>query len=165
MKIEKHTVASVTYTLRVDGQLVEETGTDNPLTFLAGVGMMIPGYENQLMGKKEGDAYDITVNPEEGYGEVDPKAIVDLNKDIFKVEGEIREDLLQEGKTVPMQDQNGNPLEGTIKSISDETVTMDFNHRLAGKTLHFTGEILNVRKATDEEISHGHVHGPGGHHH
>lgn len=165
MKIDKHTVASVTYTLEVDGELVEKTDQSNPLTFLVGVGMMIPGFEQQLLGKQAGDTYDITVQPEEGYGDTDPQAIVDLPKDVFKIDGELQEDMLVEGNIIPMQDQNGNPLQGVILEVGESTVKLDFNHMLAGKTLHFSGEVLEVRQATQEEISHGHVHGPGGHHH
>lgn len=165
MKIDKHTVVTVTYTLKVDGELVEQTSKDNPLTFLAGVGMMIPGFENQLAGKQPGDKYDITVKPEEGYGDTDPEAIIDLPKDIFKVDGQLQEDMLVVGNIIPLQDQNGHPLQGVVLEVGDETVKMDLNHRLAGKTLHFTGEVLEVRPATEDEISHGHVHGPGGHHH
>lgn len=165
MKIDKHTVVTVTYTLKVDGELVEETNKENPLTFLAGVGMMIPGFENQLAGKQPGDTYDITVKPEEGYGDTDPEAIIDLPKDIFKVDGQLQEDMLVVGNIIPLQDQNGHPLQGVVLEVGDETVKMDLNHRLSGKTLHFTGEVLEVRPATEDEISHGHVHGPGGHHH
>ncbi len=165
MKIEKNTVATVTYSLRVDGELIEETGKEKPLTFLAGVGMMIPGFEGQLIGKKPGDNYDIKVAPEEGYGLVNKEAIIDLSLDIFKVDGVLREDMLQIGNVVPLQDQNGNPLQGVVKEVGDDTVKMDFNHRLAGKELSFTGEILEVREATPEEIEHKHVHGPGGHQH
>jgi len=165
MEIAKHTVATVTYSLRIDGELVEETGKEKPLTFLAGVGMMIPGFENQLIGKKQGDAYNITVPPAEGYGEVEPKAIVDLSKDIFKTDDGLRQDLLQIGNVVQMQDQQGNPLDGVVLEVGDDTVKMDFNHRLAGKTLSFSGEVLGVREATSDEIEHGHVHGPDGHQH
>ena len=165
MKIEKHTVASVTYALAVDGEPIEKADEANPLTFLVGVGMMIPGFENQLLGKKVGDDYSITVSPEEGYGEADPQAIVDLSKDVFKVDGQINEELLQLGNKVPMQDQSGNPLNGVIIDIADTTVKMDFNHEMAGKTLDFEGKILDIRAATAEEIEHGHVHGPGGHQH
>jgi FKBP-type peptidyl-prolyl cis-trans isomerase SlyD len=165
MEIAKHTVASLTYSLEVDGELIEKTEQNNPLVFLVGVGSMIPGFERQLLGKQKGDTYKITIEPEEGYGESDPSAIVDLSKDIFKIEGVLQEDMLVEGKVIPMQDQNGNPLQGVIMEVNDDSVKMDFNHRLAGKTLDFTGEILDVRAATTDEISHGHVHGPGGHHH
>lgn len=165
MKIDKNTVVTVTYTLKVDGELVEQTSKENPLTFLAGVGMMIPGFENQLAGKEPGDQYDITVQPEEGYGDTDPEAIIDLPKDIFKVDGQLQEDMLVVGNIIPLQDQNGHPLQGVVLEVGEDTVKMDLNHRLSGKTLHFTGEVLEVRPATEDEISHGHVHGPGGHHH
>jgi FKBP-type peptidyl-prolyl cis-trans isomerase SlyD len=165
MKIDKHTVASVTYTLEVDGELVEKTEQSNPLSFLVGVGMMIPGFEQQLLGKQAGDTYNITVPPQDGYGDTDPQAIVDLPKDVFKIDGELQEDMLVEGNIIPMQDQNGNPLQGVILEVGESTVKLDFNHMLAGKTLQFSGEVLEVRPATQEEISHGHVHGPGGHHH
>lgn len=165
MKIDKHTVASVTYALKVEGELVEQTDKSHPLTFLVGVGSMIPGFEQQLLGKQAGDRYDISVAPEEAYGETDPQAIVDLPKDVFKVDGELQEDLLVVGNVIPLQDQNGSPLQAVVLEVGDDTVKMDFNHMLAGKTLEFSGEVLEVRKATAEEISHGHVHGPGGHHH
>ena len=165
MKIDKHTVASVTYALKVEGELVEQTDKSNPLTFLVGVGTMIPGFEEQLVGKEPGDKYDITVQPEDAYGESDPQAIVDLPKDVFKVNGELQEDLLVEGNVIPLQDQNGSPLQAVVLEVGEDTVKMDFNHMLAGKTLHFSGEVVEVRKASQEEISHGHVHGPGGHHH
>lgn len=165
MKIDKHSVTSVTYALEVEGELIEKADDTNPLTFLVGVGAMIPGFENQLLGKSTGETYDITVSPEEGYGTVDPKAIVDLSKDIFVVDGQLQEDMLVEGNVIPLQDQNGNPLQGVVKEIGDDTVKMDFNHQFAGKTLKFKGEVLEVRPATKEEIDHGHVHGPGGHHH
>ncbi len=165
MKIEKHTVAAVTYSLEVEGNLVEKTDAQNPLTFLVGVGQMIPGFENQLLGKDQGESYEITVAPADGYGEIDPSAIVELSQDIFKKDGVVDLNIMQVGNVVPMQDQNGNQFHGTIQEIKATTVTVDFNHQMAGKTLNFKGEILEVREATPEEIEHGHVHGPGGHHH
>ncbi len=155
MKIDKHTVASVTYSLEVDGSPVEQADEQNPLTFLVGVGMMIPGFENQLLGKVKGDSYEITVSPEEGYGEIDPSAIVDLSQDIFKVDGVIDFNLMKVGNVLPMQDQNGNRLQGTVQSINEGTVTVDFNHQMAGKTLNFKGKILDVRQATAEELQQG----------
>jgi FKBP-type peptidyl-prolyl cis-trans isomerase SlyD len=165
MEIAKNTVVSLTYALEVEGELIERTDKDNPLVFLVGTGSMIPGFEHQLLGKQKGDTYKITIPPEDGYGESDPEAVVELSKDIFKIDGLLQEDMLEEGKVVPMQDQNGQPLQGIVVEVGEDNVKMDFNHRLAGKTLDFTGEILDVRAATSEEISHGHVHGEGGHHH
>ena len=165
MKIDKHTVPSLTYKLVVDGDLVEETDKNNPLVFLAGVGTMIPGFEKQLMGLEAGDNYEFEIEPAEGYGEVNPEAVVDIPKDIFKVEGEVKEDILYVGNTIPMQDNQGRPLQGVVVEVADEEVKMDFNHKLAGKKLNFTGEVIDVREASQEEIEHGHAHGPGGHQH
>jgi len=165
MKITKHTVPSVSYSLNIDGEVIDQAEKSNPLTFLAGTESMIPGFENQLEGLSKGDTYDFAVQPEEGYGKVNLEAIVDVPKNIFIVEGEMKEDLLVVGNTVPMQDNQGNSLKGIILEITEETVKMDFNHPLAGKVLNFTGEVIDVREATKEELEHGHVHGPGGHQH
>lgn len=165
MKIDKHTVPSLTYKLVVDGELVEETDKNNPLVFLAGVGTMIPGFERQLMGLKEGDSYSFDIDPAEGYGELNPEAVVEIPKDVFKVEGEVQNDILVVGNKVPMQDNQGRPLQGTVVEVADESVKMDFNHELAGKKLNFSGEVIEVREASQEEIDHGHVHGPNGHQH
>ena len=155
MKIDKHTIASVTYSLEVDGNPIEKTDEQNPLRFLVGIGQMIPGFENQLLGKAAGDSYEITVAPAEGYGEIDPNAIVDLPQDIFKVDGTIDLNVMKVGNVVPMQDQNGNHLQGKVQEIKETTVTVDFNHEMAGKTLNFSGKVLDVREATPDEIEHG----------
>ncbi|MFC2125924.1 peptidylprolyl isomerase [Bacteroidota bacterium] len=165
MKIAKNTVPSVTYSINVDGEVIDQADKSNPLTFLMGAGSMIPGFERQLEGLSKGDSYQFTVQPEEGYGDIDQDVIVDIPKNIFIVEGELKDDLLFVGNSVPMQDNQGNPLEGIILEIGDDTVKMDFNHQLAGKVLDFSGEIIDVREAAEEEISHGHIHGPGDHHH
>lgn len=165
MKIAKHTVPSVTYTLVVDGEVVDMAEKDKPLLFIHGIGMMVPGFEKNLEGMKAGENYKFSLKPEEAYGLYDEGAVVDLPKSTFEVDGKVKEDLLNIGQVVPMQDQNGNPLNGTVMEVTNETVKMDFNHMLAGKELNFTGEILEVREATQAEIDHGHVHGPGGHQH
>ena len=165
MKITKHTVPSVTYSLNVDGEVIDRADISSPLTFLVGTGSMIPGFESQLEGLSKGDNYNFSVMPEEGYGKVNLEAIVDVPKKIFIVEGELKKDLLIVGNTVPMQDKEGNPLEGIVMEIGEETVKMDFNHQLAGKVLNFSGEVVDVREATREEIEHGHVHDAGGDHH
>lgn len=165
MKITKNTVPSVTYTLVVDGEVVDMTDKEKPLAFIQGIGMMVPGFEKNLEGMEAGENYKFTLQPEEAYGAYDEAALVDLPISTFKVDGEVKKDMLNVGQVVPMQDQNGNPLQGTIMEVTEESVKMDFNHMLAGKELNFTGEILEVREATQAELDHGHVHGPGGHEH
>ncbi len=163
MKIAKNTVPSVSYVLTVDGEVVDEAKNETPLSFIFGVGGMIPGFEKNLDGLETGDSYEFTLSPDEAYGEYNQNAVVDLPLSTFSVDGKIQEELLVVGKVIPMQDQNGNPLNGTVVGVGKETVKMDFNHMLAGKSLHFEGKVIDVREASPEELEHGHVHGPEGH--
>lgn len=163
MKIGKNAVVGVNYVLDVDGQQLDASG-DAPLTYLHGHGMMIPGFEKQLEGLAEGENYDFVVKAAEGYGEFNKEAVVDLDKSIFLVDGNMSTEVF-EGAQLQLTNQDGQPMVGVVNAISDDKVTMDFNHQLAGKELHFTGSIASLREATEEEISHGHVHGEGGHQH
>lgn len=163
MNIGKDTVVGVHYALTVDGQQLDASG-DDPLIYLQGHGMMIPGFEKQLVGLAEGEKYDFTVEPAEGYGEYNEGAVVPLEKSIFLVDGSMSPDVF-EGAQLRMTNQEGHPMMGVVAEIAEDTVTMDFNHQLAGKTLNFTGSVESIREATAEEISHGHVHGLGGHNH
>ncbi|MBN8702586.1 MAG: hypothetical protein J0M08_05950 [Bacteroidetes bacterium] len=96
----------------------------------------------------------------------DEKNVVAIAKQNFVDDkGNIEEGLLDIGNTLPMLTQDGHRMHGIVKSVTDTTVEMDFNHPLAGEDLHFAGEVVEVRAATADEIAHGHVHGPGGHHH
>lgn len=165
MKIQKNTVPSVTYILKVDGEIIETAGSDQPLVYLHGANAMIPGFEKQLDGLEIGATFDFKVTSDEGYGDINPDALVTLPKTNFEIEGKFAEDMIQVGGIIPMQDQNGNPLRGTVTEITDDSVVMDFNHPLAGKELQFSGEVIAVRNAEKEELAHGHVHGEGGHHH
>ena len=165
MKIVKNTVPSVTYTLVVDGEVVDMAEKDQPLSFIHGIGMMVPGFETNLEGLTAGTKYEFKLTPEEAYGPYNEEAVVDLPLSTFMVDGKVKEGLLNVGQVVPMQDQNGNPLNGTVKEVADDKVKMDFNHMLAGKELNFSGEILEVREATQAELDHGHVHGSGEHDH
>lgn len=166
MEVGNSKVVTLTYELKLDnadGNLVEQVDKDKPFVFLHGSGNMLPTFEEKLNGKKEGDNFEFTLNKEEAYGEPNEEAIIDLPMSVFEVEGKIDENLLQLGKYIPMQDQQGNQLDGQVKEIGEETVKMDFNHPMAGQDLHFQGEIIEVRDASDEEVNHGHAHGPEGH--
>jgi len=171
MQVEVNKVVSVTYALEInDGGstpkvFVEKAEADRPLTFLFGVGGMIPGFESALEGLRTGDLFDIAIEPEEAYGQSSDDDVVELPYSVFAEEAAKHPDLLTVGNIIPMNDGNGHQFEGRVKAVGEETVTMDFNHPLAGKTLHFKGKIESLREASSEEIAHGHVHGPGGHHH
>lgn len=168
MVIDKNKVVTLHYKLQegsAEGNLIEETTGKDPLVFLYGVGQMIPEFERQLAGKKEGDTFAFGIISGEAYGDYDPDAIVAIPKGSFVIDGELATDLLQIGKVIPMRDGDGNQLLGTVKEVKDDEVRMDFNHPMAGVDLYFTGNIEDVREATASELEHGHVHGPGGHQH
>jgi FKBP-type peptidyl-prolyl cis-trans isomerase SlyD len=144
-----------------NGELADEATSEQPLLFIHGIGQTLPDFDSQLTGLKIGDNFEFTLTAAQGYGEHNSNYIVDLEKQIF--EGpDVPEDLLTVGNMLPMQDQEGNPLDGKVLEVGDDTVKMDFNHPLAGEALTFSGTILSIREATQDELSHGHVHGEGG---
>jgi len=156
MTIAKDKMVSVTYELKLDGKdgdVFEKAGKDSPLVFLYGSGMMLPAFENALLNKKVNDTFEISIAAVDAYGEVNEEAIVDLPKHIFMVDGKIDEELIAPGNSVPMMSTSGQRMEGLVVSVDENTVQMDFNHPLAGEDLHFTGEVLEVRDATPEELS------------
>jgi len=168
MKVGKNKVISMTYVLTkndVNGELVQEVTKDKPFVVLFGVGALLPKFEENLDGLSVGDNFGFALSSEEGYGEKTPDAIVDLDKKIFELDGKIDDEFLFVGATIPMQNEQGHPLTGQVLEIGENAVKMDFNHPLAGESLYFTGEVLEVREASTEELEHGHVHGEGGHHH
>jgi FKBP-type peptidyl-prolyl cis-trans isomerase SlyD len=170
MKIENNKVVSVTYMLEAnpDGQdkkHVETADASRPLTFLFGSGGLIPAFESNLFGKVTGDKFSFSIDAADAYGEIEAEALVDLPVDIFKVDGVVDMSMLQTGNIIPMSDRDGNRLDGKVVAISGESVKMDFNHPLAGHQLHFSGEVIEVREASEEEMAHGHAHTPGMHDH
>ncbi len=160
-------VISLTYELRSgssEGEVIEVAGKENPAEFLFGVGNLVPQFEDQVKDLDKGESFEFTIDSENAYGKTDPSAVVNLPRNVFVVDGKEADDLLFVGNMVPMRDQNGNPLQGKIIEILDDTVKMDFNHPLAGHDLHFKGEVLSSRDASKEEIEHKHVHtGKDGH--
>ena len=152
MKISENKFVSLAYTLTVDGQVADQATAERPLEFVYGVGMLLPKFEEFIAGKEAGDKFEFVLTPAEGYGEINPQAVVNLPKDVFMVDGAIPDDMLVVGNVLPMADQAGNRLMGTVKAVNEADVTMDFNHPMAGKTLNFTGEILGVREAKPEDM-------------
>lgn len=161
MVIEKNKVVSLTYELRANDKsngIVEKVNADQPLTFLYGNQSMLPAFEEHLGGLKCGDTFDFMLTAEQAYGIVDENAIVELGKDIFTSDGQERDDLLFVGNMIPMRDSNGNRMDGKVIEIGDTSVKLDFNHPMAGNSLFFKGEIVDMREATEEELTHGHIH-------
>ncbi|MCE4216351.1 FKBP-type peptidyl-prolyl cis-trans isomerase [Aquirufa antheringensis] len=170
MSIAKNNVVFISYQLAFpdeDGQpdVVEIVDEKEPMVFIHGLSGLPEAFEKNLLGLNEGDSFDFSISAEDAYGNVDPNAIIQLPKSIFQAEGQSADDILQIGNFIPMTDDQGNRMQGLVVSIEGETVTMDFNHPLAEKTLMFQGKILKIREATPDELAHGHVHGEGGVHH
>lgn len=161
MVVSNNKVVSVAYKLRLNsknGEVVETVTSKAPLTFLFGSGYLLPKFEDHLAGLKTGDAFDFHLPSEDAYGDFNPESILHIPLQSFQIEGKVDYELVKIGNTIPMQDGEGNRLTGVVKAIEENTVTMDFNHPLAGNHLFFTGEITDIRQATEDELHHGHVH-------
>jgi len=158
LKVQDGQVVSMEYTLRVDGEVLDSSAGHGPLEFLQGAGNIIPGLEQELYGMALGESKKVIVQPEDGYGEFDPQAFVDVPRDQFPSDIP-----MEEGVEIQVTDESGQPMSARIDFVSDDSVRLDFNHPLAGKELHFDMKIVSMRDATDEENEHGHVH--DGHHH
>lgn len=168
MKIGKNKVVTMTYTLRAsdkEGDVIQKVDESRPFVQLFGAGTLLPAFEKNLDGLEKGDSFGFQLMADDAYGAPNDDAIIELEKNIFEIDGKIDTELVAEGKMLTMQDQHGNPIDGKVLAIKESSVIMDFNHPLAGEDLYFSGKILDVREAAPEEISHGHIHGPEGHHH
>ena len=148
-------MVGVDYKLTVDGQIADQSRPGQPLEFIFGTGMLLPKFEEAILGKEIGESVSFTLEAKDGYGEVIADAIVDLPKDIFMVDGKLAEDILFEGSQVPMSDAQGNRMMGIVKEVGDTTVKMDFNHPMAGKTLNFEVDVVSVRDVTPEDLQGG----------
>ncbi|MCR5352284.1 MAG: peptidylprolyl isomerase [Bacteroidales bacterium] len=160
MKVQNEKVVAVSYALEVEGKIADQSAPGAPLEYIHGSGMLLPKFEAALEGKEPGDGFDFVLSPEDGYGTYDPSYVIDLPKAAFSVEGQVREDLLVVGRTIPMINQAGQVVQGTVAGVAESTVKMDFNHPMAGKTLHFTGKVESVRSASEKELAEG-LHGEG----
>lgn len=156
MTISINKMVTLSYTLRsenIEGEIIEQTPIESPLKFVFGIGSMLPMFESNLAGLKEGDDFKMALEAKDAYGEIDENAVVELSKDIFIVDGVFDEERFAIGTQVPMQSSNGQRLNGIVEKLDAENITMNFNHPLAGTGLHFTGNIIEVRDATEEELA------------
>jgi FKBP-type peptidyl-prolyl cis-trans isomerase SlyD len=160
MQITENSVVSFHYTLtNKDGQVIDSSQGNEPLTYLHGQGQIVPGLENTLTGKQVGDTLDVEVSAAEGYGEHHDFMVQQVPRDVFQGVDDI-----ELGMQFQAQTPQGE-MTVTVTAVDETKVTVDGNHPLAGQALLFAVEIISIRTATEEEISHGHVHGEGGHHH
>ena len=159
-KITANKVVSLSYTLRDDdGEVIDQSEDGSPLLYLHGAQNIVPGLEEQLEDVAEGESVKATVSPEKGYGPRIGEA-QEVRRNLFPADAE-----LVAGMQVVAHDDEGRQIPFFITGITEDTITVDPNHPLAGETLHFEVTVDSLRDATEEEIAHGHPHGPGGHHH
>lgn len=155
MKLEKNKHVSLVYKLReenADGRVLEVVEEAAPLTFIFGSGNLLPAFEANLEGKEEGSEFGFRLDASEAYGEKREEMVVSLPRNIFEDEGKLNTDVCFVGNNVPMMDAQGHRLNGIVTEIGDVFVKMDFNHPLAGCSLHFSGRVIGVRDATDVEL-------------
>ncbi len=163
MEITKDSVVTMHYVLKNEnGDIIDQSNEERgPLAILQGHGNIIPGLEEQLFGKTSGETFSAVIKPEHGYGEYQDNLVHVVPLSGFKGEGD---EILQAGMQVQVETNQG-PAVALVSNIEGEDVTLDLNHPLAGETLYFDIEVVDVRKAEQEELSHGHAHGPHGQQH
>jgi FKBP-type peptidyl-prolyl cis-trans isomerase SlyD len=161
MALMANKVVTFNYTLKDnEGNLLDSTDNGGPFSFITGTMQVLPGLEEALGSMIIGSKKNIKLAASDAYGEYDENAIQKVNRSLFPEEAE-----LKIGETYFAHSPEGQHLQFVVTKIEDEDITVNFNHPLAGKDLEFDVHLLDVRDATPEEISHGHVHGPGGHYH
>ncbi len=159
MSIKQDTVVTIHYVLRDDaGEIIDQSAEGEPLAYLHGHGNLIAGLERELEGKARGDKLKVQISPADAYGEYSKDLLQKIPRRALKGIGKVTVGMRLQAETAQ------GPRSVTVTQITGDMVTLDANHPLAGKKLHFEVEIDDVRAATEEELAHGHVHGPGGHH-
>jgi len=160
LMIGKHSVVSIHYTLKDDeGEVMDSSDGREPLAYLHGANNLIPGLESELQGKTSGASFQVTIEPKDAYGELSEELVQTISKEMFQGAEEITP-----GMTFIAQGEGGQQRQVRVVEVEGDDVKIDANHPMAGKTLHFDVEVVEVREATPQELEHGHVHA-GGHDH
>ena len=164
--VEQDSVVSVNYTgtYPQTGEVFDSSEGRDPLTFLVGHKQMILGFEQEMLGATVGETRKFTLTPDEAYGHRDEAGIQDVQRSDFPDTVDV-EQALEQGIPLGAYNEEGQPMQFRIVAIEGDIVKIDFNHPMAGETLNFSVDVVAIREATSEELEHGHVHGPGGHHH
>jgi len=157
--VQNGLVVSMEYTLIVDGEVLDSSKDAGPLQFLAGHDNIVPGLEREMVGMKIGESKDVVVSPEDGYGEFDEEAFLEVPR------AELPSDMeLEVGLELNVTDEDGENQLAFVESFDDENVRLDFNHPLAGAELKFNVKVIGLREPTAEELDHGHAHDDDHHH-
>lgn len=151
--VQDNMVVTLDYTLIVDGEILESTDDSEPIEFIQGIGQIIPGLESALYGMKVGEKKTVVIEPENAYGDYDPESLEIAQKEEFN-----EEIPLDVGTFLDLSDDEGEVLSAQIIEEDEDTVTLDFNHPLAGNTLTFEITLSALRPASEEELDHGHAH-------
>jgi len=151
--VQDNLVVTLDYKLIVEDEMLESTEDGEPILFIQGIGQIIPGLENALYGMEVGDQKTIVIQPEDAYGDYDPESLQEAKKEEFSEEVP-----LDVGTFLDLEDDEGDILSAQVIAAEEDTVTLDFNHPLAGKTLTFEIIVADLRTASEEELDHGHVH-------
>ncbi|MCE9666593.1 peptidylprolyl isomerase [Myxococcus stipitatus] len=160
MRVGKDSIVSLDYRLHLgDGQVIDQSAPGQPLAYLHGHRQIVPGLEGALEGMNKGESKQVVVQPGQGYGEHDPEGVRTVPRSMLPPGF-----TPQAGQTLMAQTDQGD-ISLRIREVRGDDIVIDLNHPLAGKTLHFDVTVQDVRAASSEELSHGHVHGPGGHDH
>ena len=153
LEIQDNVVVTLDYILTVDGEIVDKSDDTGPIQFLQGFGQIVPGLENALYGMVVGESKRVLVSPDDGYGVEDEDAYAEIPRSEFPPEIP-----LEVGVELQLKDQDGDVFDAYIEELREDTVLLNFNHRLAGKELEFSVKVVDLRSATEEELDHGHVH-------
>jgi FKBP-type peptidyl-prolyl cis-trans isomerase SlyD len=159
-QVDKDLVVTIEYKLTVDDEVIDSSEEDGPLTYLHGYENILPGLEDELLGMQVGEQKVLVLAPEDGYGEYDEEAFMDVARDEFTEEVP-----LEPGVELHLTDVDGDEAYATIVEVGDETIKLDFNHPLAGKQLNFEVKVIDLRAADPEELAHGHPHSEDNHKH
>lgn len=159
MKVENEKVVTLTYELYIEGEKegtlekIEQMTAEAPLTYCHGEGMMLPAFENAMLGREEGEEFEFTIGYMDAYGEYDEEGVITLDKKLFyNGDGEFDSERVYEGAIVPMNTADGQIIKAQVAEITEDKVTIDLNHPYAGEDLTFKGKILSIREASPVEL-------------
>ena len=135
-----------------ESELVEEATDKEPFQFISGYGITLDAFEKEIAGLEKGAEFDFTLQKDDAYGDYEQEHVLDLDKEIFCINGHFDRERIYKDAIVPLQNEDGNRFLGKVVSVGNDKVRIDLNHPLAGKTLNFKGHVVESREATNEEI-------------